>query len=211
MVKNPTIGELNDPGKFEKIAEIQHSRIKDFVFEQIRNDKLLIPVYMVYQVIMILLGTFFVTRSVVLIIKGFPEQFYWTMGSVVLSFSVLVILHESFHGLALLLTGAKKISFGSNLRNFMFFAEADLHVMNRRQFRLVALTPLIVVKIVCLYGFILYFKQPASYLFVVTMCLHSLFCAGDIGLLSFIENQDKGRIYTYDSKKEDKTFYFKKL
>ena len=211
MARNPTVEELNDQGKFEKIAEIEHARIKEFVFEQIRNGRMILPVYMVYQVIMVLAGTFFVTRSVVLIIKGSPIEFYWTAGAFILSFSLLVAIHELLHGFALLITGARKISFGANLRNFMFFAEADLHVMNRRQFRLVALTPFVVVKTLSVLGLIYFYAQPAGYLFIVTMCLHSLFCAGDIGLLSFFENQSRGKVYTYDSKKEDKTFYFRQL
>lgn len=209
MAKNPTVEELNNPDKFENVIELSHQEIRHFVMEQIRHDRFLIPIYMVYQVIMILFGTFFLTRSIVLAVKGFSEPLLWTIGSVVLSFTVLVIIHESLHGVALLLTGAKKISFGANLKNFMFFAEADHHVLNRGQFSFVAFTPFVVIKAISIYGIILLFNQPAVYFFIVLMSLHSLFCAGDIGLLSFFYST-QGELYVYDNKSEKKSYYFRK-
>jgi hypothetical protein len=209
MAKNPTVDDLNNPEKFEKLTEVTRDRIKEFVLEQIRTDKVIIPVFMVYQIILVLIGTFFATRSVVLIIRGYPEQFYWTLGAVIFSFSILVFLHELLHGLALLMTGAKKIRFGGNIRNFIFFAEANQHVMNRNQFRFVALTPLFVIQILTLWGLVVFLNVPAVYLFITIMSLHSLFCAGDIALLSFFEKFRHEKIYTYDSKDGNRTFYFR--
>ena len=91
----------------------------------------------------------------------------------------------------------------------MFFAEADRHVMNRGQFGFVALTPLVVIKAVSIYGIILFFNQPSVYFFIILMSLHSLFCAGDIGFLSFFYSAP-GEFYVYDNKSENKSYYFRK-
>jgi hypothetical protein len=112
--------------------------------------------------------------------------------------------------MALKLIGAKKIAFGGYLRKFIFYAEADRHVLNRRQFAFVALTPLIVVKAVTLAGVILFVHQPVFYFFILIMSTHSLFCAGDIGLLSLFYQCKGTDVYTFDVKEEKRSYYYKR-
>ena len=209
MSKNPTLQELGNTETFEKIAELSHHNVKEFVFEQIRDDKFLIPVYMVYQVIMILTGVFFFIRSIVFFFRGVFGQFIWTLISAIFSFTILVIIHELLHGLALWLTGARKINFGANFKKFMFFAEADQHILNRYQFLFVAMTPLFVIKLVSIVGILIFYWAPAAYFFLIVMCLHSLFCAGDVGLVSFFRKYRHQKVFTYDSRKEKKTYFFR--
>lgn len=59
MTRRPTIEELHDDLLFKKIAAVEHDRIKDFVVEQVTGDNKLVPVYMVYQTLMLLTGLFF--------------------------------------------------------------------------------------------------------------------------------------------------------
>jgi len=65
------------------------------------------------------------------------------------------------------------------------------------------------VKLISIAGIIVFFEQPAVFFFIILMCLHSLFCAGDIALLSFFY-QNSDEIYTYDNKNEKKSYYFRK-
>jgi hypothetical protein len=115
------------------------------------------------------------------------------------------------HGLALKITGAKKLSFGAYWKKFIFYAEADRHVLNHKQFELVALTPLFIVKLVTFIGLVFFINHPAFYFFIFTMSAHSLFCAGDIGLLSIFYRNKDDEIYTFDVKVEKKSYYFKKI
>ena len=64
MTRRPTIEELHDDLLFKKIAAVEHDRIKDFVVEQVTGDNKLVPVYMVYQTLMLLTGLFFFARSI---------------------------------------------------------------------------------------------------------------------------------------------------
>jgi hypothetical protein len=42
------------------------------------------------------------------------------------------------------------------------------------------------------------------------MCAHSLFCAGDIGLLSIFYKFGDAEVYTYDVKAEKTSYYYRK-
>ena len=208
---NPTIQEIRESDKFELIGQLHHDEIKDFVIHQLSEGGKLVFSFMIYQFLMILLGIFFFTRSIVKAYNGFYEPLYFSFAALVFCFSILIIVHESLHAVALKFTGAKKINFGGYLRKFIFYAEADSHVLNRKQFAFVALTPLMIVKVVSLAGVILYFNHPAAYFFIIVMSAHSLFCAGDIGLLTLFYKDKKAEIFTFDVKAEKTSYYYQRI
>lgn len=206
---NPSIQELHDPDKFEKIAELGHPQIKDFVLDQLAKGGTLVTSYMVYQVLMMLVGIWFIIRAAILAFDNFSLPLVMIGLSLVFSFTLLIPIHELLHGLALKITGARNVHYGGYLRKFIFYAEADRHVMNKSQFTFVALTPLITVKLVTFCGIILFWSSPLFFFFIALMAVHSFFCAGDIGLLSLFMRDDN--VYTYDIREEKRSFYFKKL
>jgi hypothetical protein len=205
---NPTIEELQSNDRYELVARLKHGEIKNFVIQQItETNSQIVKAYMFYQLLMILTGMFFLARAIVFVFRNYYEPFLISALAIVFSLSFLIIIHEALHGAALKLTGARHVTFGGYLKKFIFYAEADRHVMNRQQFAFVALTPLIVVKIITLAGVILFWNQPLFYFFLVIMCAHSLFCAGDIGLLSVFYDETEKEVFTFDVK-EEKTSYF---
>ena len=163
---------------------------------------------MIYQVLMIVVGIFFLTRSVVFAFQGNLAPLYFSLAALVFSFSILIVIHELIHGIALKLAGAKKVTYGGYLKKFIFYAEADQFVLNRKQFAFVALAPLFVVKLITLVGIIFLFNQPIFYFLIFVMSAHSLFCAGDIGLLSIFYKHKNSEIYTFDVKEEKTSYYF---
>jgi len=208
---NPTIDELKNSGEYELIAQLNHQQIKEFVINQLTQNGKIIKIYMIYQIVMILIGTFFFTRSIVLAFKSSITPLYYSLAALVFCFSVLIIIHELLHGIALKITGVKRVTFGGYLKKFVFYAEADRFVINRRQFAFIALTPLFVVKLITLTGIIFFFNQPALYFLIFVMSAHSLFCAGDIGLLSIFYQYKNTEIFTFDVKEEKTSYFYKRI
>lgn len=208
---NPSINELQNSDKYKLIAQLSHNQIKEFVLQQLAGGGKLVTTYMIYQVIMILIGTFFFTRSIVLAFNESPESLYYSLAALLFCFTILIPVHEFLHGIALKFTGAKNINYGAILKKFIFYAEADQHVLNRKQFAFIALTPLVAVKIITLIGIILYLGSPVFYFLIFVMSAHSLFCAGDIGLLSIFYKNKDSEIFTYDVKAEKTSYYYQKL
>ena len=206
---NPSIEELQNNEKYELVAELEHRQIKEFVIKQITTESNLIRVFMIYQGIMILVGLFFATRPIVLAMRGNSVPLLYLLGAIVFTFTLLIIIHELLHLLALKITGAPKVTIGGDLKKFIFYAEADRHVLNRKQFALVALTPMVVVKVITLIGIILTIGEPAFYFWMFVMSAHSLFCAGDIGLLSFFDRFPDSKVFTYDVKDEKRSYFFR--
>jgi len=208
-MSNPTIEELRTSEEYELIAQLNHQQIKEFVINQLAENGRIIKIYMIYQILMIIVGIFFFTRSIVLAFQDSTIPMYYSLAALIFCFSVLIVIHELLHGIALKLTGAKKVTFGGYLKRFIFYAEADQFVINRRQFAFVALTPLLVVKLVTLIGILFLFEQPVFYFLIFVMSAHSLFCAGDIGLLSVFYKYKNAEVYTFDIKAEKTSYFFR--
>lgn len=207
---NPSIEELQNSNEFELIAELEHSQIKEFVINQLTEDNRLARQYMYYQLFMVILGIFIVTRCIVLSFRGDITPLLYSAGALVFSFTFLVPIHELLHGLAIKFTGARKINYGAYFRKFIFYAEADRHVLNRKQFALVALTPLATVQFLTFLGIIVWWHSPWVYFVGIVMSAHSLFCAGDIGLLSVFYRTDDNEVFTFDVKAEKKSYYYRR-
>ena len=209
MISNPTIEELHNDEEFRLLKKLEHGQVKEFVLSEVKKGGRLIRFYQGYQTLMIITGILFIVISVVKALKGEAGSFKYSAAALIFGFTVMIILHELIHGAAFKLTGVPKVTYGAYLKEFMFYAEADRYVLNRKQFTVVALAPLITVKIVTLTGIILFLSHPAVYFFIVLMSLHSLFCAGDITLLSYFYSYGE-EIFTYDNRAERKSYYYLK-
>jgi len=208
---NPTIDELQNSGQYKLIARLNHRQIKEFVIGQLSDGGKMITIFMVYQVALVLVGLFFFTRSIVLFFNDYREPFYSSLAALVFSFSLLIVIHELLHGAALKITGARKVNFGGYLKKFIFYAEADRFVLNRKQFVFIALTPLVVIKLISLVAIVVFLNTPLLYFFIFLMSAHSLFCAGDVGLLSVFYKYPGHEIFTFDVKKEKTSYYYSRV
>ena len=200
--------DLLNENEFELLTEVSHQNLKEFIVEQIRAEKYIIRIYSVYQVVMMLVFVFIFTQSIILSIKGHSEALINIGFGVLFSLSALIVIHELLHALVYLLSGARKISFGFILKKFIFYAQADHQVIASRAFHLVALAPLVVVKIICLIGFLVFYNEPLMYFFLSVMCLHSLFCAGDVAMLAFYNLHRGKEIFNFDNRSEGKTYFY---
>lgn len=208
MKRKLTPENLQNENEFELLAEVSHQKLREFIVTQIINEKYIIRIYSGYQVLMLLLFGFFFTRSIVLMIKGHSEAIIGVGLALIFSFSALIIIHELLHALAYLLTGARKISFGLILKKFIFYALADRQVIASRAFHVVALTPFVVVKFICLVALLKTGNIQLIYFFLTVMCLHSLFCAGDIAMLAFYNLHRGKEIFNFDDRSEGKTYFY---
>jgi len=208
MGKKLTPENLQNESEFELLKEVSHQNLREFIVEQIHEEKYIIRIYSIYQVVMMILFAFILTRSIVLSIKVHHEAILAIGMAVVFSLSALIVIHELLHALAYLVTGSRKISFGFIPKKFIFYALADRQVIASRAFHLVALTPFVIVKLICMIGLIEFFNEPLMYFFLSIMCLHSLFCAGDIAMLAFYNLHREKEIYNYDNRSEGKTYFY---
>ncbi|MFW6289436.1 MAG: DUF3267 domain-containing protein [Mariniphaga sp.] len=208
-MNNPDVEELQNNDKYELMYELEHQQVKEFVINQITSGGRIVKGYMIYQLLMILIGMFFATRPIVLAIRGDYQPLFYLFIAILVTFTLLILIHELLHALAFKITGARKVSIGSYFKKFIFYAEADRHVLNRKQFTLVALTPFLTVKAITLAGVIITLGHPVMYFWIFVMSAHSLFCAGDIGMLDYFYRHRDSNLFTFDLKAEKKSYFYR--
>jgi hypothetical protein len=200
--------DLKNENEFELLTEVSHKELREFVITQIRDEKQIIRIYSIYQVIMLALFIFLLTRSIVFAFRGNFNGLIGIGLSVLFSFSVLIVIHELLHALAYWITGARNISFGFVPKKFIFYALADKQVIHSKAFHFVALTPFVVVKLIGILGAISFCNEKLIYFFLTLICLHSLFCSGDIAMLAFYKKNQGKEIFNFDNKSEGKTYFY---
>ncbi len=201
---------VNNPD-YEQIAVLDHQDMKPFLLKEMADNQGWAKVSNMYQ----LLGWFTLVLGIFKAFMPFyarREYIYliYLLAGVCFLFTVGVLLHELVHALAYRYVGARHLSFGMNLKKFMFYVQADGEVLDYRQFKIVALAPAVVIGVLSLLGMAVFYNQPLFYFFLAILGLHSMCCAGDFGLLCFFQNREPEEIFTFDCKQEGKTCFYKR-
>jgi len=206
-----TCEELKQHTDYSIIEELDHKEIKSLVIVEFRNNRGWKYIAMAYQFIGLMVFSFFMGYSVVSdLMDGESEHLIWFGFGTLFSLTVLVVLHELIHAAAYLLIGARHLSFGMQIRKYLFYVLSDKDVLNYNQFKIVALAPAVVISILTLAAIVIFYQQPILYFLLPIFGLHSLFCSGDFGLLCFFQNRPNREILTFDAKSEGKTYFYGK-
>jgi hypothetical protein len=202
------VEDLEDQTKYRQILSIQYSDLIDFVLEYIRKKTGLMVFF--WSTCLFFLG---IAITVRLNIAGyFPIKniiHHSILGLII--FPLLSIpLHESFHIVPFIFTGAKKIRIGADLKQYIFYVTAHRHVATSSQFRFVAFTPFIIISLALL--FLIFFMPGlwkwslSSFLFV-----HTTMCAGDFAFLNFFWINRHKKIYTWDDADQKMAYFYEEI
>ncbi len=206
MAHNYTPADLQNSEEFELIDVVNYDKLKSFILQHIKNRSGLLVIYSILQ----LLSIVFAVILLIMILFGvFSDHAIWYyLGGIVFSFTFIIVVHELLHALAFLLLGKRDIGFGMQLKRFVFYAEANMQVVNTQQIRIVGLFPLVIIAVFCIAGALFCMNSNWFFFFVAVFLIHFLFCAGDIAIISYF-GQYKN-LYSYDNRSERRTYYFAK-
>ena len=200
--------ELTHSEDYELLQELNLQNMKPFIIEQIISGGNIIKVYSKYQTVMVLFQIYFIIKAVIVFFNGNPEALIQIGYALLFSLSMLIILHELIHALAFLLLGVRRLKIGTIWRKFIFYVMADREIVNKKILWIAAPAPLFVIKLICLTGAIIFWNTSHVYFFFSVMCIHSLFCAGDMAMLAFFEKHKDKEILSFDDFKEGKSYFY---
>uniref|UniRef100_UPI0040475789 DUF3267 domain-containing protein n=1 Tax=Roseivirga sp. TaxID=1964215 RepID=UPI0040475789 len=196
--------ELTKNG-FTLLDKLEHSELVPFVVMYSKKRTKASFTYKALNIIFLLFLIFLVWR-------GYSEGFFTISAALLhLSYGVslsflLVPFHEYIHALAYKIRGAENTSFDAHWKRFYFMAIADQFVADRKDFKIVALAPFMVITFVFVISTLL--ASPLWAISFATIILsHAAFCSGDFALLSYFEFHNNKELVTYDDK-ENKISYF---
>ncbi len=202
------VEDLEDQKNFRLFLTIQYQNLIQFVFDYLKKRSALSLIYWSAGLVFL-----FIAVNVRIKVAGnFPLSqilFHSLMGFVIIP--VLCIpVHEFLHIIPYYLSGAKNIRIGMDLKQYLFYVTAHRYVVSPIQFRIVAITPFIVISLILL---LLIFLVPGLWKWSLSAFLfvHTTMCAGDFALLNFyFLNRDK-KIYTWDDVDKKEAYFYEKL
>ena len=194
-----------DPG-YKKVLELDFGEMIPFVLTHIKKKSIVSFLYAAAN-----LGLF--VYLMYFLIKGLTDgDITWSLVfrqsiTGIFAGSFLIIpFHELIHGLAYKIFGAKKIQFGADMQQFIFYVTVDRYPVSRWQLYLLAMLPFVFINLTAILVLLLWFPQLT--LFVGFLLLsHNLMCIGDFAVVNYVYHIP-GKVYSYDVVSERKSYFF---
>jgi len=202
------VEDLEDQSKYRELLKIPYDELIDFVLDYMRRKSELMIFF--WSACVIFLGIAITVR--INIAGYFPVKsimFHSLLGFIV--FPVLMIpLHEILHVITYYLAGARRIRFGMDLKQYMFYVTAHRFVTGHKQFKLVALTPFVTGSIVLI---ILILLLPGLWKWSLSLLLfvHATMCAGDFAMLNFYFLNRRKKIFTWDDFDKKIAYFYEEI
>lgn len=202
------VEDLDDQSKFRHLQTLAYSDIVPFVFDYLRRKTGLTLFFWAFCLL-----TLGLAISIRLNLSHYFEYhriFIHTLLGLI-AFPLLIIpLHELLHIIPYLITGARKIRVGMDLKQFIFYVTAHRHVASAPQFRLVAVFPFILITLLSLL-LILYLPGLWKWSFSLFLLIHSTMCAGDFALLNYYHINRHRKIYTWDDADQREAYFYEEI
>lgn len=206
-----SIADLEQKEKYELIEELDHQDMISFIMNEFQKRNLIIHLYVIINISIVTAGVIFAVNQLNLGTIPLLYMFLWWIGGAIAGSTIVIPVHELLHGLAYYLLGAKKVSYGGNLRDFYFYAAADRFIVSGRTIWPLALSPFLVISGLCLWALQADISTGLKCFFWGMLTLHSLNCLGDFGMLSYFWERRNKKLYTYDQVKEAKSYIYQEV
>jgi hypothetical protein len=203
-----SVEDLEDQTNYRQIIIIPYGELINFVLDYLRRKTGLMVFFWALNIFFLVIALSFRLH-----ISGYFALknifFHSVLGLVV--FPLLCIpVHELLHVIPFLMTGARKIRIGVDLKQYIFYVTAHRHVSSPGEFRFIALVPFIVISLALI---VLILLLPGLWKWSLSLLLfvHTTMCAGDFGMLNYYHVNKGKKIFTWDDTEEKKAYFYEEL
>jgi hypothetical protein len=206
----PDVEKIKNDPDYRKIEELNFDDMIPFILTHIRKRGIISLFYWAVNLFLITIAILYFFPSL-----GFPKPpnggIFWQAVAGIFSGSILIIpIHELLHGLAYRMLGARKIIFGADMKQFIFYVTADRYPVSGLQLYFLAMTPFIVINAVVIVLTLLWL--PQLFLFSTFLLLsHNVMCIGDFAIANYVSGHTPARIFTYDEPEIRKSYFYELL
>jgi hypothetical protein len=204
----PKPEDLIDERRFRHLLTLRYGEIASFVLEQVRRKTGIILFFWAFCLI-----TLGLAITIRINISGYFELkkiFLHSILGIVVFPVVIIPVHELLHIIPYIFSGARRIRVGMDFKQFIFYVTAHRHVATSTLFRLVAVSPFLVVTIGSL---LLIWWLPGlwKYSTAVFLFVHTTMCAGDFAMISFCNIYRNHKVYTWDDADLKEAYFYEEI
>ena len=202
------VEDLDDQAKFRKILTISYNDLISFIFDNIK-EKTVLTLFFWSACIVFLFTALIVRINIAGLFSSSDIILHSVMGLIIFPL-VCIPVHELLHIIPYYLSGARNIRAGMDLKQFLFYVTAHRYVASPLQFRIVAITPFLIISLICIF---LILALPGLWKWSLSVFLfaHTTMCAGDFALLNFYRLNRNKKIYTWDDADKREAYFYEEL
>jgi len=202
----PDVETLQQDTGYKMILELNFHEMIPFVLSNIRNRSFISFLYMFINTILLI----FIILYMIWSLRTGQLNAGKALGQIlagILAGSILVIPpHELLHGLAYRILGARKIKFGADFMQFIFYVTADRFPISKRELAFLAMTPFVLINLLVVALTMSWLSQLTLFSSSLLLC-HNIMCIGDFAMISYAYSR-KGELYNYDDTVNKKSYFF---
>jgi len=208
-LKKPDVETLRDDHGYDLILELDFNDMIPFVLKSIKRKSALSIIYAGINLALLLFIAFYLINGIKSVSLAWGPVLRQILTGIFAGTILIIPIHELLHGLVYRILGAKKIRFGTDLQQFIFFVTADRFPVSGREIIYLALTPFTAINIITIFIIVTWF--PHLMLFSLFLLLsHNMMCIGDFAMVNYVMQGNK-RIYNYDVVDERKSYFYRVL
>lgn len=202
----PDAETLQKDPAYRQVLELEFSEMIPFVLSNIRKRGIVPLLYLTVNMIFLFFIIVYAVWGVRMELLN-AGKIFWQLLAGVLAGSILVIApHELLHGLAYRLLGARKIQFGADLQQFIFYVTANRFPISKGQLAFLAMTPFVLINLVVIALTAAWASHYTLFSAALLFC-HNIMCIGDFAIVNYACNH-KGELYTYDDTEHKRSYFF---
>jgi len=209
-MKRYTADQLEHDPHFSPVNRLHYDNTLEFVWQNIRYKNLASGFYFFVNIFS-LLFLLMISIHGFIILDFLPGRFLpCLLWGIVAGSFIVIPVHEGLHGLAYMLTGAPAVHFGADLKQMLFYVAANRHVLGRKGFYFIALTPFSVINILSILAASL--LSPYWHIFFVCFLLfHNIMCIGDFAMISYFVRHPQKELYTFDDHQSRISYIYERI
>ncbi len=206
---HPDVETLQSDPAFHLVYELGFQDMVPFVLTQIKRRGIFSWLYAAVNLAMLAFIILFSLKGLLDHSLGWKSLLFQTVLGAVAGSILVIPFHELIHGLTYRILGARKIIFGADLKQFIFFVTANRHPVSGSEVYLLALSPFVIINLVSVAATITLSPRWALCTGAFLLC-HNIMCIGDFAISNFV-SKASGRVYTYDEPENKMSYFFEEL
>lgn len=200
-----TIRLEQDPA-YKKVLELDFGEMIPFVLTHIKKRSIVSFLYAAANLGLFGYLIFFLIKGLTVGDITWSLTFRQTITGIFAGSVLIIPIHELIHGLAYKILGARKIQFGADMQQFIFYVTVDRYPVDRWQLYLLAMLPFVLINLAAILILILLAPQLTLF-FSFLLLSHNLMCIGDFAVVNYVYHIP-GKIYSYDVVAERKSYFY---
>jgi hypothetical protein len=190
------------------MQKLEFDNMIPFVLEQIKRRGAASIFYLMVNAGMLVLIPFLIWSTISSGAMTWPRLILHGFGGAIGGSLLVIPFHEVIHGVAYWLIGARRIKFGVDLQQFIFYVTADRYPVSTKQVTFLALLPFALINLVTI-GIVWFIAPDAIIFATIFLLMHNLMCIGDFAIVNFLWRHG-GKVYTYDEPEKKVSYFFER-